>query len=468
MSTAIIRQAIHDGPSHADWLRLTRAFDRIDRAEVPAMVTFSDRFLAEWPASMRVAPETWWRRALEGEAPPELTLVRALHLADADAARIAGAPAARQIAHLFLDRPKNAAAIFESDRLVQLESLALRDAGLTPVDLKALVSGKQRRLELLDLSNNDIPAAAVGRLLGPGERIFSGCALGPEGLRSIAATPMAEVVWSLDVSANDAGDAGVTAMAASPHLKGVAFLSAADNALTDRSAQAVATSGELLGLTRLDLSKNRITRQGLELLERMDLSELLLSDNPIGTVPTKAPLARLELARTGLEPDHVADIPNTVRQLDLSGNQIGDAAERLVGRSFEELALGDAGLSPRVVVSLVTDDAATSLRRLDLSGNPLSLSAVAAIAGSKTLGNLEVLNLSNTGLGDEGAALIARSRTLRSLVSLRMRDDGITPNGLSTFLDELQLPRIGAIDLDGPEWFHTRFTALAIDGNRPG
>jgi Ran GTPase-activating protein (RanGAP) involved in mRNA processing and transport len=142
--------------------------------------------------------------------------------------------------------------------------------------------------------------------------------------------------------------------------------------------------------------------------------------------------------------------------LDLSGNAIGDSAHVLFGANgpkLIELSLADAGVGASLAGVIGSSERASLLERLDLSGNRMSLGAIASLAGSRALSNLEHLDLSRTGLGDDGLSLIARA--FPRLVSLGLRDDGITPEGLAAFLERAQLPRLAYLDVSenalGPE-----------------
>lgn len=93
------------------------------------------------------------------------------------------------------------------------------------------------------------------------------------------------------------------------------------------------------------------------------------------------------------------------------------------------LLLGDNHLGDEGVVALVSTSLGERLRRLDLSSNGLTGSALRALAQSTHLGHLRELELSDNELGDEGVIALSESSLLGRLVELDLSSNRITRVG---------------------------------------
>jgi Ran GTPase-activating protein (RanGAP) involved in mRNA processing and transport len=91
-------------------------------------------------------------------------------------------------------------------------------------------------------------------------------AIGPDGVRALAASPYLKHAKSLDVSANHLGDDGVRALAASKHITALRRLVLRQNRISDCGATALANSRLMGRLAFLDISANSITRKGVDAL----------------------------------------------------------------------------------------------------------------------------------------------------------------------------------------------------------
>jgi hypothetical protein len=99
-----------------------------------------------------------------------------------------------------------------------------------------------------------------------------GAAVGPEGARSLAASPHLTRLTYLALTHSAIGPDGASALAASPHLRGLAALDLSGwdwtmpNLIGDEGARALAESAHLTHLTRLDLTENDIGDVGVRAL----------------------------------------------------------------------------------------------------------------------------------------------------------------------------------------------------------
>ncbi len=437
-ATATVRRAIHDGPSREDFARLAAAFDRMTGDETAQMVAFAAKHVDAWPAAIRVAPPSWWRRIAGGETVPAFQLARALELESPGGGHelmraIAASPATRQLLHLSIRGEPlgdaGAAHLASSTRLVQLESLALIDAGLGPAGVRSLMQARLRGLERLDLSGNALTPESLVAVVGrPNQLAVARCELGAEGARKLAKAEQTERLWSLDLADNDIGDAGAGALSAADWMRGVSHLSLRANGITERGARALSRSSWIEGLSALDLSRNPIGEGGL-----------------VRLVARLGGIAELSVAGTGLKEGALAELLSLARlvELDASENRIGETVLARLG-GIRRLSLRDVDLDASQAGALPFAD----LESLDLAGNALGLNTIAVLAGSTALSSLD---LSRTGLGDSGLTLIARGRTMESLRSLGLANDGITPDGLAVLLESERTIRLASIDLsDNP------------------
>jgi hypothetical protein len=267
-ASATIRKAVHDGPSRESFLELANAFDRLRPDEVASMLSFTAKYVEFWPPEVRVAPQAWWPRVARGEELPGFRFVRVLELSSpgggAELARsIAESPLARQLIRLSIaGEPlgdEGAAHLARTDRLVQVETLALIDASIGPEGARALLQANLHALTTLDLSGNPLTVESLEpllRALKPRALALARCGLGAEGARRLAAVDCSARLWSLDLSGNDIGDAGVAAMSASGWFGQLLELYIASNGITARGLRALEQARWYSNLTSLDVSGN--------------------------------------------------------------------------------------------------------------------------------------------------------------------------------------------------------------------
>lgn len=269
--SAMLRAAIHEGPSEKSWAIVCASLDHIDDAE--KLIAFADKYVNTWPEPLRVAPTKWWLDLIAGRPQPRWRLARALHLknkelpAGLDVATALSAHAAtRQIAHLSLAGlelgDEAMAAIVSSTRVAQLESLDASANLLGPAAILAFARSHLGELESLDLSSNNFDARSMEVLLAANRlaklRSLSAraCGLGVDAARAIAESEGLVRLAELDLSYNPLGDRGAGAIAASPFASKLHRLALKRTELGALGLKALLASSSLAGAIELELREN--------------------------------------------------------------------------------------------------------------------------------------------------------------------------------------------------------------------
>ena len=235
----------------------------------------------------------------------------------------------------------------------------------------------------------------LGRLTSLG---LANCGLRDDGVRALADSPHLAGLAALDLSRNGVGPDGARELANSPDLADLTALRLGHNPLRDKGVRTLAESPYLTRLTVLDLGKNGIGGPGLHALAaspNLDgLTTLDLGDNFVGLDSVKALAASPHLGRlTSLRLDHNRVEPAAARvlaasphlgrltALHLDNNDLGDEGLRALLYSphltrLSELSvrfnnIGKAG-ADALAALLAGAPRWARLRKLDLTGNPLS------------------------------------------------------------------------------------------------
>lgn len=276
--SAMLRAAIHEGPSPKSWAIVCASLDRIDDAQkLEPLIAFADKYVQAWPGALRVAPASWWIDLLHDRPQPRWRLARALHLkrrelpAELDVARALSEHAAtRQLTHLALAGlelgDEAIATIIASSRVAQLESLDVSANVLGPAAVAAFGRSNLARLELLDLSGNNFDARSIAVLfsqLRPNGRLSAvrslrlrACALDLDAARAIAEAEGLMHLAELELSYNALGDRGAGAIAASPFASKLHHLGLKRTELGALGLKALLASSSLAGASALDLREN--------------------------------------------------------------------------------------------------------------------------------------------------------------------------------------------------------------------
>lgn len=242
-----------------------------------------------------------------------------------------------------------------------------------------------RELEVHDVSGLLTPLAQapwLDRLRGL--TVFA--SRNPAVAPTLARSPQVKSLHSLRLARNAIGDGGAAALAGSPYLGQLRELDLAENRLGPPAARALAASSCLRMVESLDLSGNAVGADGARTL----IASSILTR-----------LTRLRLARNSVGFAKVlADSPGLDRleELDLSGNELGDAGVR------------DLAGSPHL----------TRLRRLGLSGNDLSVNAVRELSASAGLGCLQGLDLADNRLDDDAVRFLVDTPAFGKLTELNL------------------------------------------------
>ncbi len=144
-----------------------------------------------------------------------------------------------------------------------------------------------------------------------------------------------------------------------------------------------------------------------------------------------------------------------LRQLDVSGNALGDLVGKRLQRArdypeLHALALGDAQLSTDGISALAHWPGFAGLRKLVLDGNPLNHRAAAALS-SVEAPNLRALGLANCELHGSHVRELVTSRFVRSLWTLDLRGNAFDDAFARALLDTPMLDGLQCLLLDVPE-----------------
>jgi len=273
----------------------------------------------------------------------------------------------------------------------------------------------------------DSVSMSAERFLEQGEALFRFAPIrrvrlydvGPRFGEIMQAPHLAEV-RELDLCGNDLGNGGMMLITRSPYLEQLESLDLSFNALSGPGLRLLAESGKLSRLQALYLNDNgRINHVGIESLART---------------------ARL----------------SQLRVLDLSGNDLSDAAVRMltdssVLRRLDRLVLhhnpiGDMGfhwlLQNESWFRLLRGD-----RTLNLEDCSISVPGISELAQSPRLASIETLELSGNLLSDRGVAELARSPHCKRLRHLHLHKNRLTDQAAIALADAPWLAQLETLDL---------------------
>jgi len=276
-----------------------------------------------------------------------------------------------------------------------------------------------RRLDVQDVSGLLTPLAQAAWL----ERL-SGLTIyasrNPAVAPALARSPQVQGLESLRLARNAIGDDGAAALAGSAFLARLRDLDLAENRLGPAAAAALAASPHLGRVQRLDLSGNALGADGARALVASStltrLRRLRLARNSIGMIQVFAAepgLARLE-------------------ELDLSGNQLGDAGVRDLIASphltaLRRLGLAGNDLSLAALGDLARADGLARLQRLNLADNRLNDDAVRYLVDTPAFGTLSDLDLSGNPFRGLGVRALVNAPLIRPLTRLRLSTNQVDP-----------------------------------------
>ena len=473
-----LRSALHRPPDASAWALLCELLERWphdDPALDALVLPYALAQLKRWPDALRQRPRRWLELALADQPAPSYGLSRCLALPragldDSALTRLCQGQALQGLTLLDLRfnwlRERGAAALARCDALASCRELLLSFNQLTDRGLHALGhshshshshSHAQRQplaqLERLELARNDLSDLSTATFLSapfsPSLRALSLSAnwIGPSGTHTLAQSPLTRLE-SLDLSHNQLTDLGVAHLTnQDARLIKLKKLNLSHNGLTSQAARSLAWIRPTTHLVFLSLSENRIGAQGLHYLaessrlrslQTLELERAQLPDEALWALAETPHLAQLQtlsmadnlLGAEGMEILALAPraLPS-LSHLSLANNGLGD--EGLLALTawpgvakLHSLNLHRNLISARGARALM---AATSLRRLHLSQNPLGDDAVEALAA--LLPSLEVLDLRACGLTAHGVAALTRSPHLGRLRVLRLGHNDLRDEG---------------------------------------
>ena len=164
----------------------------------------------------------------------------------------------------------------------------------------------------------------------------------------------------------------------------------------------------------------------------------------IDAVHTGPELERLSFSTMGLTDTLVERLMQgpavrSLTEIELVGNPLGGTGLWNVLRELpagvHTLGLGATGAAGRGFDLFASSPALTSVRRLDLSRNPLTPRAARILSRSPHLAGLRSLNLSKCRVGERELYPLTRAKFWHNLVELDLRDNPIPPAGVRHLLD---------------------------------
>ena len=263
------------------------------------------------------------------------------------------------------------------------------------------------------------------------------------------------------------GLAVAVALAKSPHLANLRSLGLATVPLSDAGLAALAQSSAFAHLETLDLRFCRIGPSGLAALGQSQhltgLTTLWLEDNPLGDAGVAALAGSSNMAR--------------LRSLDLYNTEIADEAMLAIAASPHLAALetlcihgrprpGSFAQGNRVtapgLAALAASTHLGSLKRLDVSENPVGDDGVRALAQSQILSQLTRLNLQATNATKICVLALSRAKGLNHLEELNLgSNNGITDDALAILLRHPELGNLKSLDVSSTQAGDETAIALA-------
>jgi uncharacterized protein (TIGR02996 family) len=142
-------------------------------------------------------------------------------------------------------------------------------------------------------------------------------------------------------------------------------------------------------------------------------------------------------------------------ELDLAGNPLGGAGLWTVLRELpagvHTLGLAATGAAGRGFELFASSPAVASVRRLDLSHNPLTPRAARIVSRSPHLAGLRSLNLNKCRVGERELYHLTGAKFWPNLVELDLRDNPIPPAGVRHLLDAAIPEDLTALVLGGEQ-----------------
>ncbi len=181
----------------------------------------------------------------------------------------------------------------------------------------------------------------------------------------------------------------------------------------------------------------------------------------IDALHTRPTLERLSFSVMGMTSDlirRLSDGPTMagLSELSFSDEPFGNEGLRVLAgalpASLHTLRMAQAGGHADGLEALTRSENLRSLRRLDLSRNPLSPRAARVLSASWPLAGLRSLDLHGCRIGDKGLRRITRAKFWPNLVELDLRDNPVSLMGVRYLLDA-EVPRdLAALVLSGGDF----------------
>jgi uncharacterized protein (TIGR02996 family) len=241
-------------------------------------------------------------------------------------------------------------------------------------------------------------------------------------------------------------------------------------------------------LDTVAVSTTRFLSKGDELFHRMPVRRVRLFDaahhiDRLVACPFLASVRELDLSGNDLGTGGLNVLLRSpyltrVQILDLSFNELCDSGMQLLAQSaalprLRSLALTDNGRIGAPGLKLLAESPhLAGLRVLDVSGNDVSDAGVRAVVRSRFLTRLHTFRVHGNRIGDAGVAELAGSALLGRILSrnprLDLRQNSISPHGVEVLASSPQLRKAVGLDLSGNDLYDAGAFALARSENLNG
>ncbi len=172
-----------------------------------------------------------------------------------------------------------------------------------------------------------------------------------------------------------------------------------------------------------------------EISERITKGNERDSDAIAALLGKKFEYCYMDLSSTEVENIVKSPLLKNIRELDLTGNTLGNKEAKIIALSemaatLSSLNLSSNNIGTEGIQALANSEKIQNITHLTLGGNNIDNEGVKALAESQYLSNVEILEISSGRIDDNGAQLLAKSQTLGKLKTININANLITYDGI--------------------------------------